>query len=338
LTLKLGELALALGARLEGDESIEVSRLNEIQVATPDEVSFISNPKYLQYAKTTRAAALIVPEELEIEYPNLLRSDNPKQAMNLALQVLNQKQRSMEPGIHPTAVIHPSVKVPSSAVIGPGVHIEADVKLGKGVIIETNAYIGADSILGEETHIYPNAVLYEDSILGKKCIIHACAVIGSDGFGFAVENGRIEKIPQTGNVILGDEVEIGANCSIDRGSIGPTTIGDGTKLDNQVHIAHNVRIGKNCFITAQVAIAGSTELGDRVQMGGQSGVIGHLKVGSDVSIATRGGVTHDIPDGVMVSGFPARPHRDELKMEAILKKLPDLYKTVKMLEKQANKD
>lgn len=338
MTLKLGELAQALGARLEGDESLEISRLNEIQVAAPDEISFISNPKYLKHAETTRAAALIVPEDLEIDFPNVLRTSNPKQAMLKALQVLNQKKRSIVPGIHPTAIIHPTVKVPSSVEIGPGVNIAEDVKLGKDVIIETNVVVGAGSQIGEGSHIYPNAVLYEESILGKGCIIHSCAVIGSDGFGFAVEGGKIEKIPQTGNVVLGDEVEVGANCSIDRGSIGPTTIGDGTKLDNQVHLAHNVRVGSNCFITAQVAIAGSTEIGDRVQMGGQSGVIGHLKVGNDVSIATRGGVTHDIPDGTMVSGFPARPHRDELRIEAILKKLPDLYKTVKMLEKQANKD
>lgn len=338
MTIKLGELAQALGARFEGDGSLKISKLNEIQVAAPDEISFISNPKYLKFAQTTQAAALIVPDDLEIDFPNLIRSSNPKQAMLKALQVLNQRKRAIRPGIHPTAIIHPTVKVPPSAEIGPGVHIDEHVKLGASVLIEANVVIGAGSEIGEGTHIYPNAVLYNESILGKGCIIHSCAVIGSDGFGFAVEAGKIEKIPQTGNVILGDEVEIGANCAIDRGSIGPTTIGDGTKLDNQVHIAHNVRVGKNCFLTAQVAIAGSTELGDRVQMGGQSGVIGHLKVGNDVSIATRGGVTHDIPDGTMVSGFPARSHRDELRIEAILKKLPDLYKTVKMLEKKANKD
>ncbi|MBT3227706.1 MAG: UDP-3-O-(3-hydroxymyristoyl)glucosamine N-acyltransferase [Candidatus Marinimicrobia bacterium] len=338
MTLKLGELAQALGARLEGDGSVEISKLNEIQVAASDEISFISNPKYLKYAETTQAAALIVPEDLEIDFPHLIRSANPKQAMLKALQLLNQKPRLASPGVHPSAILHPSVNVPDSAEIGPGVVVEEDVKLGENIIIEANTVIGSGCTIGEGSHLYPNVVLYNESLLGQNCIIHSCAVIGSDGFGFAVEAGQIEKIPQTGNVILGDDVEIGANCAIDRGSIGPTSIGDGTKLDNQVHIAHNVRIGKNCFLTAQVAIAGSTDLGDRVQMGGQSGVIGHLKVGNDVSIATRGGVTHDIPDGTMVSGFPARLHRDELRIEAILKKLPELYKTVKMLEKQLNKD
>ena len=338
MTLKLGELAQALGVRLEGDGSVEISKLNEIQVAASDEISFISNPKYLKYAKTTHAAALIVPEDLEIEFPGLLRSANPKQTMLKALQLLNQKERLICPGIHGSAVVHPSVEVPATTEVGPGVFIDADVKLGENLIIEANSVIGSGCVLGEGTHIYPNAVLYDESILGKGCIIHSCAVIGSDGFGFAVEADKIEKIPQTGNVILGDEVEIGANCAIDRGSIGSTMIGNGTKLDNQVHIAHNVRIGKNCFLTAHVAIAGSTDLGDRVQMGGQSAIVGHLKVGNDVTIASRGGVTHDIPDGTMVSGFPARPHRDELKIEAILKKLPELYKTVKMLEKQVNKD
>lgn len=338
MTLKLGELAQALEARLEGDGSLEISKLNEIEVAASDEISFISNSKYLKFAANTRAAALIVPEDLEIEFPNLLRTSNPKQAMLKALQLLNHKDRLVRPGVHATAVVHPSVHVPASAEIGSGVFIDEDVKLGENIIIEANTVIGSGCVLGDGTRLYPNVVLYEDSVLGQNCIIHSCTVIGSDGFGFAVEDGIIEKIPQTGNVILGDNVEVGANCAIDCGSIGPTIIGDGTKLDNQIHIAHNVRIGKNCFLTAQVAIAGSTELGDRVQMGGQSGIIGHLKIGNDVSIATRGGVTHDIPDGTMVSGFPARSHRDELKIEAILKKLPELYKSVKMLEKQVNKD
>ncbi len=337
MTIKLGELALALGARLEGDEGVEISRLNEIQVATSDEISFISNPKYLKYVENTQAAALIVPEDLDIEYPNLLRTSNPKQAMNRALQLLNSKNRVVIKGIHPGATVHPSASIPASAEIGPGVIIGQDVTLGENTIIEGNAVIQSGCQIGSGSHIHPNVVLYEDSILGTNCIIQSGSVIGSDGFGFAIEDGVIEKIPQTGNVVLGDNVEVGANCAIDRGSIGSTTIGDSTKLDNLVHIAHNVRIGKNCFLTGQIGIAGSTTLGDRVQMGGQSGIVGHLTIGDDVSIATRGGVTQDVPDGMMVSGFPARSHREELKIEAIIKKLPELYKAVKTLEKQVNK-
>lgn len=337
MALKLGELARLLGLKFEGDENIEVSKLNEIQFATSQEISFLSNPKYLKYIKTTQAAALIVPEEMKIDYPNLLRSTNPKQSMLKALELLNQSVREITPGIAPSAIIDGTVAIPSSAEIGPGVVISRGAQIGENVILEANTVVGLNAIIGENTHIHANVVVYNESILGSNCIIHGGTVLGSDGFGFAVESGEIEKIPQTGNVILGDRVEIGANCAIDRGSIGPTVIGDGTKLDNLVHVAHNVRIGKNCFLTAQVGIAGSTDLGNRVQMGGQSGVVGHLKVGNDVSIATRGGVTRDIPDGTTVSGFPARPHRDELKIEAIIKKLPDLYKAVKTLEKQVNK-
>jgi len=337
LTFKLSELALALGASLEGDGNIEISRLNEIQFATSHEISFISNSKYLKYVQSTKAAALIVSEDFDIVYPNLLRTSNPKQAMTKALQILNSKDRELVPGIHSSASVHPSSRVPDSSEIGPGVIIGQDVTLGENVIIEGNAVIQSGCRIGADSHIYPNVVLYENSCLGNHCLIHSGSVIGSDGFGFTVEDGVIEKIPQTGNVVLGDFVEVGANCAIDRGSIGSTIIGAGTKLDNLVHIAHNVRIGKNCFLTAQTAIAGSTTVGDGVQMGGQSGIVGHVTIGSDVSIATRGGVTRDIPDGVMVSGFPARLHRDELKIEAIIKNLPELYKAVKTLEKQVNK-
>lgn len=337
MTVKLGELAHILGVRLEGDGSIEISKLNEIQVAASNEISFLSNPKYIKHIKTTQAAALIVSEDMELDFPNLLRSSNPKQTMQKALQLLNYKERVHKPGVHPTAVIDPEISVPESAEIDSGVVIAKDVKLGENVVLESNVVIGAGCRIGDHSHLYPNVVLYSDSIIGKHCIIHSGTVIGSDGFGFSVESGEIEKIPQTGNVILGNHVEIGANCAIDRGSIGSTSIGDGTKLDNLIHLAHNVRVGKNCFLTAQIGIAGSTELGDRVQMGGQGGIIGHLKVGNDVSIASRGGVTRDIPDGMMVSGFPARLHRDELKMEAFIKRLPELYKAVKTLEKQVNK-
>jgi len=337
LSLSLADLARTLGATLEGDGGIEVHHLNEIQNAVPGEISFIANPKYRRFAAETRASALIVAEDLEIEFSNLLRVRDPQAAMIKVLELLNQRDRERRPGIHPTAVVADDVQIPASCEISPFVVIESGAEIGEEVILEAHVAIGRNAKVGSGTWMHANSVLYDHCELGEKCNIHSGTVICCDGYGFAAGPEGVTKIPQTGNVIVGDDVEIGANCCIDRGSIGDTTIGNGTKLDNLVHIAHNVHVGENCFITALVGIAGSTTVGDRVQMGGQSGLVGHLKVGNDVSISTRAGVTKDIPDGTTVSGFPAREHRDELHKDALIQRLPQLFEQVKRLAKQLNK-
>lgn len=337
MSLSLADLAHALGAGLEGDEGIEIRRLSEIQNAESGDLSFIANPKYHKYAKDTKASALIVAEDLKIDFANLLRVKDPQMAMIKALTLLNHTPRTPEPGIHPTAVIADDVSIPSSAEIGPYVIIESGAVIGEDVILESHVTIGRQAQVGYGSWMHANSVLYDHCVLGTRCNIHSGTVIGSDGYGFVPGPDGIIKIPQTGNVMIGDDVEMGGNCSIDRGTIGDTTIGDGTKLDNLIHIAHNVRIGKNCFITGLVGIAGSTTLGDRVRMGGQSGIIGHINVGSDVDISTRAAVTKDIPDGTTVSGFPAREHREELRKEALIQRLPQLFEQVKRLAKQLNK-
>lgn len=337
MSTTLAELAQVLGATLEGDGSLEIHRLNEIQQAGEGEVSFIANPKYRQYAENSNASALIIQNDLELDFPNLLRVANPQAAMIQTLSLLNHKEREINPGIHPTVVIGDDVTVPDSAEIGPYVVIEDGASIGEDVILEAHVTVGRFARVGSGSWMHSNSVLYDHCELGENCNIHSGTVIGSDGYGFFPGPEGIVKIPQTGRVIVGNDVEMGGNCSIDRGTIGDTIIGDGTKLDNLVHIAHNVRIGRNCFITGLVGIAGSSILGDRVQMGGQSGIIGHLKIGNDVSISTRAAVTKDLPDGVTVSGFPAAPHRDELKKDAYIRRLPQLFEQVKRLAKQLNK-
>jgi UDP-3-O-[3-hydroxymyristoyl] glucosamine N-acyltransferase len=329
LAITLGQLAEKLGARISGDPNFLIYKLSEIQNAIEGEITFLSNAKYAKYVEGTRASALIVQENMDVKFQNILWVKNAYAAMVEALYILNQKQTSYPVGIHNLCDIHAKASVHETAHIGAFVSIGENSFIGEKAVIFNNVSIGQNVSIGDNTIIHPNVTIYDDVVIGSACIIHAGTSIGEDGFGFLPTETGVRKIPQTGNVVIGDDVEIGANCSIDRGTIGSTSIGHHTKLDNLIHIAHNVKVGNYCFITAQVGIAGSSSVGNHVQMGGQSGIVGHVNVGNHVSIATRGGVTKDIEDNTMVSGFPARSHREMLKIEAMIQKLPKIYTHLK---------
>jgi UDP-3-O-[3-hydroxymyristoyl] glucosamine N-acyltransferase len=312
----LGEIADFIGGRYAGPRDLRVSGVAPLIEAGERHISFLSNPKYAPELQTTRAAAVLVGNDLPVESPRYIRVANPYLAMALVLRKWFD-QPKLE-GVSKLASIAESAKIGSNVAIGAFVAI------------------GDDVTIGDDTIIYPNVSVYAGSKIGKRCIIHSGVVIGSDGYGFVQEGGRHHKIPQVGTVRIEDDVEIGAGTCIDRAALGETVIGEGTKIDNLVQVGHNVKIGKHCLLVAQVGIAGSTELGDYVVVAGQSGFGGHLKIGSGVQVAAKSAVLEDVAEKTKVMGSPAIPFRDFGRREALLKRLPDLVKRVQELEKKLN--
>ena len=236
--------------------------------------------------------------------------------------------------MHPTAVIHESVTVPECASVGPHAVIRAAATLGDGVTVGANCVVGEGVAIGTETVLYPNVTVYAGSVLGNRVVVHAGTRIGVDGFGYVTSGGEHRKVPQVGGCVVEDDVEIGANCAIDRGSIGRTVIGAGSKLDNLVHIGHNVTIGPGAMLVAQVGVAGSARTGAGVAMGGQAGISGHLRIGAGARIAAQAGVIGDVEPGQVVSGYPARDHRTYLRAMASLMKLPEVVRRLGRLERR----
>ena len=258
---------------------------------------------------------------------------DPHAALIELLPLLHPEPRQ-ESDVHPTAVIHASATLSEGVGVGPHTVIGAGVTLGEGVRIGANCVVGAGVTIGAGTALYPNVTLYPGSVLGDRVIVHAGARIGVDGFGYVSSGGKHRKIPQVGACVVEDDVEIGANCAIDRGSIGRTVIGAGSKLDNLVHVGHNVTIGRGSVLVAQVGIAGSTRIGDEVALGGQAGISGHLRIGARAQIAAQAGVIGDVEPGQVISGYPARDHRSYLKAMAHLMILPDIVKRLRQLERR----
>lgn len=325
------ELAARVGAEVIGNGDLLISGIRPLEEAGPEHLSFYHNRRYLEAARASRAGALLVAEAALFPGRTLLVRPDPYVALAELLELFH-------PAVRPPAGVHPSAVVALSAQLGEGVSVGPHVAIGEGVVVGERTVIGAGCVLGEgvsvgaDTVLHPRVVIEPFCRLGSRCIVHAGVVIGSDGYGFATVGGVHRKVPQVGVVVIEDEVEIGANCTIDRATLGETRIGRGCKLDNLVHVGHNVRVGEHCLLVAQVGISGSTRLGHHVVMAGQSGAVGHIRIGDGAVVTAKTGVTEDTPPGAMVSGFPSRPHKEWLRALANLYSLEELRRTVKRLE------
>ncbi|HSG29659.1 MAG TPA: UDP-3-O-(3-hydroxymyristoyl)glucosamine N-acyltransferase [Candidatus Krumholzibacterium sp.] len=328
----LEELARVVGGEVIGDGSIEISGVAGIKEARRGEITFLANSKYEGFLSTTKASAVIASENGNFSGP-VIRADNPYLAFLKVVTLFAQGPLEKYPrGVHPSAVISPGAQIGEEASIGAFAVIGNGVRIGRRATILPMACICEEVVIGEDCLIYPHVTIREKCELGSRVIIHSGAVIGSDGFGYAKEGCKHHKIPQIGIVRIEDDVEIGANTTIDRATTGVTLVRQGSKIDNLVQIAHNVVIGENSVLAAQAGVSGSTELGREVVLAGQAGLVGHIKIGDGAKVGAQGGVTKSIPPGTNVSGYPAREHSMARKIYAASTRLPDLLKEFRALK------
>ncbi len=331
--ISLQELAQHIEATIQGSAEILISGLSHLEGASPGDLSFVLKPKFHEAARHSQAAAFLTTQPIPDDPRPQLITPHPLLAMatlaqNFFLPPLPQR------GIHPTAVTGQDVRIGPNVSIGPLVTIGDRAEIGSGVTIYAGVHIGEDTVIGDDCILYPHVSLLSNCTLGHRVILQSGTVIGSDGFGYAQDEGRHHKIPQLGNVIIEDDVELGANVTVDRATFGSTIIKQGTKIDNQVQIAHNVVIGEHCVVVAQVGIAGSTRLGHHVMIGGQAGLVDHLKIGDQVRIASGAGVTNHVQSGQTVGGRPAVDHVIWRKAQVLQYQLPELRNELRALRKE----
>jgi UDP-3-O-[3-hydroxymyristoyl] glucosamine N-acyltransferase len=333
MTYTISDIAKLAGGEVLGDGSLPLSGFASADGARPGDLTFAENEDYFARAEQSAATAVLVPLTFSSKTKTLIRVKNPRLACARVLPLF-YPEPVVASGVHATAIVAASAKLDPTVAIGPHCVVGDGVRIGPRSVLHGGNYVGANCVLGEAVQLFPNVVLYARSQLGHRVRIHAGAVIGSDGFGYVSEQGKHLKVPQIGNVIIQDDVEIGANVTIDRAALGSTVIGQGTKIDNLVQVGHNVILGNHCILCGQAGIAGSTRVGDYVTMAGQAGIAGHLKLGNHVTVGAQAGVMHHIPDGQTWLGAPAQPDRQMKRIFIGMQRLPELLQRVNQLEKQ----
>ena len=329
----LSELAQLVGGQVDGDAWTRIKGVAGIREAKPGDITFVANPKYEQFAKTTEASAVIATPALEAPGPTI-RIDDPYYAYLKVLNLFAEEHIVRYPReIHESAVIDSTAEIGENVSIGPFCQICAGVRVGANTTILCGSFLGQDAAIGSDCLVYANVVVREGSDIGNRVILQPGVVIGSDGFGFARNGSVYHKIPQIGHVVIEDDVEIGANSCVDRATTGETRISRGVKIDNLVQIAHNVSVGEDTVIAAQAGVSGSTELGRNVTLAGQAGVVGHVTIGDNAMVGAQGGVTKSVPADTVVSGYPAREHNLARRLWAHTAQLPSLVKRVRALER-----
>jgi UDP-3-O-[3-hydroxymyristoyl] glucosamine N-acyltransferase len=339
VSFTLDEVAgIVQAARTAGATTEPVRGIASLGLAEPGDLSFLGNPKYKGAVATTRASVVLVPLDYDgSPGPNQahLFVDNPSSGLSRLCSRLEQALwPKPQPGVHPSAVVAKGARVAASATVGPLCVVEAEASIGEGAYLQSGVFIGRGSVVGDGSWLMAGVAVQPECTIGKRVRLHPGVVIGADGFGYELVAGRHEKVPQVGTVVIGDDVEIGANTTIDRSRFEKTAIGEGTKIDNLVQVGHNVIIGRHCMICGLVGIAGSCTLGDYVVVGGQCGLAGHLTVGSGAMIAAQSGVKDDIPAKTSVWGSPSNPILLEQKLTILRRRLPELFKRVEALEER----
>ena len=330
ITMKLAQIATALGARLEnGSPDTEITGVAGIEEAGPGHLTFVANPKYASAARTAKAGAIIVAENFPHIPSAMLRSGNPYLAFAKAIELFYQPPK-YAPGVHPTAVIHPSAKIGEDAHIGPYVVVGEDVRIGKNAVLLGHVVVYAGAKIGDNFFAHAHAVVREHCRLGNSVVLQNGAVIGTDGFGFAKDDsGHWHKIMQSGPAVIEDNVEVQANACIDRASVGETRIGSGSKIDNLVQVGHGSRVGEDTLLCAQVGLAGSTDVGNNVILAGQVGVAGHCSIGDGAIATAQTGIPSDVAAGAIVSGYPAIDNKLWLRCSAVFSRLPEIAKALR---------